>query len=469
VSEQIAISGARVVVVEDDPGLNELLVEELGEQGWEVRSGRSAESGYRIAAEFRPDLVISDLQLPGADGLELLESLLRLPRPPAVLIITAFGTVERAVAALKAGADNFLTKPLDIEHLLISCARLIEQRRMRDRLEARGDAESEPGFHGMLGDSHAMRELFDQIRRVGPAEGPVLISGPSGSGKERVARALHAESRRAVAGLVEVNCAAIPTELMESEFFGNVEGAFTGARRARAGLFREADGGTLFLDEVSEMPLALQARLLRALQDGRIRPVGAEREESVDVRVIAATNQDLDRLVADGRFRADLYYRLETFQLRVPSLAERGDDLDVLAQDLLLRHAERGRRPARRLDDQAMACLKAHDWPGNVRELGNVIERAVTFCNGETIRIRDLPARLRSAPDVRAAGTASDQVPAELLEGDLLPSLDELRRRYVHYVLDRTGGNKRRAAALLGVGRRTLYRWLGRGTGSAQE
>lgn len=468
-SEQIAISGARVVVVEDDPGLNELLVEELGEQGWEVRSGRSAESGYRIAAEFRPDLVISDLQLPGADGLELLESLLRLPRPPAVLIITAFGTVERAVAALKAGADNFLTKPLDIEHLLISCARLIEQRRMRDRLEARGDAESEPGFHGMLGDSHAMRELFDQIRRVGPAEGPVLISGPSGSGKERVARALHAESRRAVAGLVEVNCAAIPTELMESEFFGNVEGAFTGARRARAGLFREADGGTLFLDEVSEMPLALQARLLRALQDGRIRPVGAEREESVDVRVIAATNQDLDRLVADGRFRADLYYRLETFQLRVPSLAERGDDLDVLAQDLLLRHAERGRRPARRLDDQAMACLKAHDWPGNVRELGNVIERAVTFCNGETIRIRDLPARLRSAPDVRAAGTASDQVPAELLEGDLLPSLDELRRRYVHYVLDRTGGNKRRAAALLGVGRRTLYRWLGRGTGSAQE
>jgi len=469
VSEQIAISGARVVVVEDDPGLNELLVEELGEQGWEVRSGRSAESGYRIAAEFRPDLVISDLQLPGADGLELLESLLRLPRPPAVLIITAFGTVERAVAALKAGADNFLTKPLDIEHLLISCARLIEQRRMRDRLEARGDAESEPGFHGMLGDSHAMRELFDQIRRVGPAEGPVLISGPSGSGKERVARALHAESRRAVAGLVEVNCAAIPTELMESEFFGNVEGAFTGARRARAGLFREADGGTLFLDEVSEMPLALQARLLRALQDGRIRPVGAEREESVDVRVIAATNQDLDRLVADGRFRADLYYRLETFQLRVPSLAERGDDLELLAQDLLLRHAERGRRPARRLDDQAMACLKAHDWPGNVRELGNVIERAVTFCNGETIRIRDLPARLRSAPDVRAAGTASDQVPAELLEGDLLPSLDELRRRYVHYVLDRTGGNKRRAAALLGVGRRTLYRWLGRGTGSAQE
>lgn len=468
-SEQIAISGARVVVVEDDPGLNELLVEELGEQGWEVRSGRSAESGYRIAAEFRPDLVISDLQLPGADGLELLESLLRLPRPPAVLIITAFGTVERAVAALKAGADNFLTKPLDIEHLLISCARLIEQRRMRDRLEARGDAESEPGFHGMLGDSHAMRELFDQIRRVGPAEGPVLISGPSGSGKERVARALHAESRRAVAGLVEVNCAAIPTELMESEFFGNVEGAFTGARRARAGLFREADGGTLFLDEVSEMPLALQARLLRALQDGRIRPVGAEREESVDVRVIAATNQDLDRLVADGRFRADLYYRLETFQLRVPSLAERGDDLELLAQDLLLRHAERGRRPARRLDDQAMACLKAHDWPGNVRELGNVIERAVTFCNGETIRIRDLPARLRSAPDVRAAGTASDQVPAELLEGDLLPSLDELRRRYVHYVLDRTGGNKRRAAALLGVGRRTLYRWLGRGTGSAQE
>ncbi len=455
---------ARVVVVEDDRDLNLMLVEELAGRGWEVRAGRSAEAGYRLAGEFRPDLVVTDLQLPGADGMQLLESLLRLPRAPSVLMITAFGTVERAVAALKAGADNFLTKPLDIDHFLIACERLVEHRRLRDRLENRDDGIDAPGFHGMLGNSPAMLELFDQIRRVARADGPVLITGPSGSGKEKVARALHAESHRAGKPLVVVNCAAIPSELMESEFFGNVAGAFTGAERDRAGLFREADGGTLFLDEISEMPPALQARLLRALQDGRIRPVGAEYEEQVDVRVIAATNRELSARVESGEFRADLYFRLETFQIEVPPLSARADDLEMLAQRFLLEYAENTGRPARRLDDRVLASLRSHDWPGNVRELNNVIERAVTFCNGEVVTVSDLPQRLRrsrgEAGKGGATNSAADALPAELIEGDMLPSLDEVRSRYIRYVLGRTGGNKRRAAALLGVGRRTLYRWL---------
>lgn len=455
---------ARVVVVEDDRDLNRMLVEELEGRGWEVRAGRSAEAGYRLASEFRPDLVVTDLQLPSADGMQLLASLLRLPRPPSVLMITAFGTVELAVAALKAGADNFLTKPLDIEHFLIACERLVEHRRLRDRLENREDVADLSEFHGMLGSSPPMLELFDQIRRVARADGPVLIGGPSGCGKEKVARAVHAESRRADKPLVVVNCAAIPSELMESEFFGNVAGAFTGAERNRAGLFREADGGTLFLDEISEMPLALQARLLRALQDGRIRPVGAEHEEQVDVRVIAATNRELSARVESGEFRADLYFRLETFQLEVPPLSARADDLEMLARRFLLEHAENTGRPARRLDERVLASLRSHDWPGNVRELNNVIERAVTFCNGEVVMVSDLPQRLRrSGPEAGkggAANSAADALPTELIEGDMLPSLDEVRSRYIRYVLERTGGNKRRAAALLGVGRRTLYRWL---------
>ena len=453
----------KILVVEDDGALNDMLAEELSGQGWQVETSRSAEGGYELAAGFRPDVVVTDLQLPKADGMQLLESLLRLPRPPAVLMITAFGTVERAVQALKAGADNFLTKPLDIEHFLIACQRLADNRRLRDELDEYRGGAGERGFHGMLGNSQAMQVLFDQIERIARADGAVLVSGPSGAGKEQVARALHAESRRGEKPFVAVNCAAVPAELMESEFFGYAAGAFTGADKARSGLFREADGGTLFLDEISEMPLPLQARMLRALQDGRIRPVGEEHEIQVDVRVVAASNRDLAECVRAGSFREDLYYRLEAFQLEVPPLAARGSDIELLAQEFLLEHARAADRPARRLGDDALACLRAHDWPGNVRELSNAIERAVTFCNGEVVGAGDLPARVRRGADSGRPDTSADleeSIPGRLLEGDVLPTLEELRGRYVRYVLERTGGNKRRAAALLGVGRRTLYRWL---------
>ncbi len=451
----------KIMVVEDDHSLAELLVEELESEGHRVESHSSAEVAIKAMDEFEPDVVVSDLQLPGVDGLQLLEQVRARHAAPAVLMISAFGTVDKAVAALKAGADNFLTKPLDMDHFTLSVERLLANRKLQDEVQRFRKVLKRDAFHDIEGSSRPMRVLFDRITQIARADGPVLVSGESGTGKDLVARAIHAESPRAEKPFLAVNCAGVPAELLESEFFGHAEGAFSGAERERAGLFREADGGTLFLDEIGEMPAPLQAKLLRALQDGRIRPVCADREHVVDVRLIAATNINLTEKVSAGEFREDLYYRLEAFQLEVPPLRERREDLDLLSMSFLARFAAARDRPARRLSEKAQAAMHAYPWPGNVRELKNAMERAVTFCESEEIGPEHLPERIRKAPASQAApGAQAAAFPAELLEGDMLPSLDELRRRYVNYVLERVNGNKRRAAALLGVGRRTLYRWL---------
>ncbi|MDZ7790020.1 MAG: sigma-54 dependent transcriptional regulator [Xanthomonadales bacterium] len=454
-------TGARVLVVEDDMSLTELLVEELEAEGWTIDAQPSAEQALEIIDEFEPDVVVSDLQLPGVDGLALLEQLRKRHAPPAVLMISAYGTVERAVAALQAGAENFLTKPLDMDHFMLSIRRLLDNRRLHEEVRRFRELLGGPSFHGMQGSSRVMRVLFDRIGQVARADGPVLVSGESGTGKDLVARAIHAESSRSKEPFLVVNCAGIPGELMESEFFGHVEGAFSGADRARKGLFREAQGGTLFLDEIGEMPVSLQAKMLRALQDGRVRPVGAEHEHQVDVRLVAATNQDLHELVSAGEFREDLYYRLEAFQLEVPPLRDRGEDLEMLAMQFVGRFAAARQRPARSISNEALMLIRDYAWPGNVRELSNAMERAVTFCEGEEIGADHLPERVRRSTGA-GAGKAGSQDPldAMLAGGEMLPSMDELRGRYVRYVLDRVDGNKRRAAALLGVGRRTLYRWL---------
>ena len=453
--------GARVLVVEDDMSLTELLVEELEAEGCTIDAQPSAEQALEIIDEFEPDVVVSDLQLPGVDGLALLEQLRKRHAPPAVLMISAYGTVERAVAALQAGAENFLTKPLDMDHFMLSIRRLLDNRRLHEEVRRFRELLGGPSFHGMQGSSRVMRVLFDRIGQVARADGPVLVSGESGTGKDLLARAIHAESSRSKEPFLVVNCAGIPGELMESEFFGHVEGAFSGADRARKGLFREAQNGTLFLDEIGEMPVSLQAKMLRALQDGRVRPVGAEHEHQVDVRLVAATNQDLHELVGAGEFREDLYYRLEAFQLEVPPLRDRGEDLEMLAMQFVGRFAAARQRPARSISNEALMLIRDYAWPGNVRELSNAMERAVTFCEGEEIGADHLPERLRRSAGA-GAGKAGSQDPldAMLAAGEMLPSMDELRRRYVRYVLDRVDGNKRRAAALLGVGRRTLYRWL---------
>jgi DNA-binding NtrC family response regulator len=450
---------AHILIVEDDEGLSSLLADEVRESGAEVSTAASAEEAWAHLQDTVPDLVVSDLRLPGKSGMDLLCETRSMHVPPAFVVITAFGSITQAVEALKAGADDFLPKPLDLDHFMIVVERTLETRRLRREVQRMREWAEADHFHGMVGTSRPMQVLFDQIRQVADAQGPVLIVGESGVGKELVAQALHAEGTRADRPFRAVNCAGVPGELLESEFFGSKEGAFTGAQADREGLFQDADGGTLLLDEVTEMPVSLQAKLLRVLQEGTVRPVGSTREEPVDVRVLASTNRDLDDEIEAGRFREDLFYRLETFTLHVPPLRERGDDLDRLALHFLTRHAARTDAEAERLAPETMEQLRAYPFPGNVRELENAIERAVTFSSGPTVEVADLPSRIRNHD--RGADPSPGPGLSPLLSGtDELPTLDEIEQRYIEYVLDRVDGNKRQAAQLLGIGRRTLYRKL---------
>lgn len=453
----------RILLVEDDADLASMLDDELSADGYTVQHAASAERAFSIVAGFEPALVISDLRLPGMNGMTLLSLLRQQHAPPAFVVITAFGSVPQAVEALKAGADNFLTKPLDMDHLLLVVRRVLEQRRLRREVESCRELLGENSFHGLLGTSRPMRVLFDQIRLVARAAGPVLLLGESGVGKELAARAVHAESERAGGPFLAVNCAGIPADLMESEFFGHAAGAFTGARKARAGLFTEADGGSLLLDEIADMPGALQAKLLRVLENGAVRPVGAEREHRVDVRIIAATNQDLEARTRAGQFRQDLYYRLVTFRLPIPPLRERAGDRELLAAWFLRRYSAAMHVDVRGFDDDAWALIRSYGFPGNVRELQNAVERAVAFANGELIQARHLPARIRESRATDAIAAGPHGMPHGLVNAGELPNLEQLKRRYARLVLDRMEGNKRRAATHLGVGRRTLYRWLEEG------
>ncbi|MCQ4298426.1 sigma-54 dependent transcriptional regulator [Pseudomonas songnenensis] len=450
----------RVLLVEDDDSLRQLLVEELEDRGLQVRALASAEEAVGSLESWEPALVVSDLRLPGADGMALLRRVKSMQAAPAFLVITAFGSIQQAVAALKEGADEFLTKPLDLEHFALAVGRALETRRLRDEVRRFQQLLSDDRFHGMLGRSRVMRGLFDQIRQLARAEGPVLVIGESGTGKELVARAVHAQSERAKGPFLAINCAGLPAELLESEFFGHVTGAFTGANRAHKGLFQQADGGTLFLDEIGEMPLPLQAKLLRVLQEGTIRPVGAERELSVDVRIIAASNRPLETEAGREAFREDLFFRLETFILQVPPLRDREEDLELLAAGFVAHFAARSGRPVRGLTPAALEQLRRYPFPGNVRELQNAIERAVTFCHGRSIELEHLPSRIADYRDDKAC-SAGTELLAQLSDGPLLPTLEELELRYIEHVLKLVDGNKRRAAALLGIGRRTLYRRLG--------
>lgn len=441
----------RIAVVEDDPALLELLQEELTSHGYQVAACDSAEALLAQLADLTPDLVISDIRLPGIDGMALLQRLRQQPKPPALLLITAFGTVRQAVAALKQGADDFLTKPLDLEHLLLSVERLLAHKALQQEVQQyRQSSQQGPG--GMIGQSRAMRRLYQQTERIAKAQGAVLILGESGSGKELVAQALHQQSDRAGQPFIPVNCAGIPAELMESEFFGHAAGAYTGARGSRAGLFKQADGGTLLLDEIAEMPLLLQAKLLRVLQEGRMRPVGGDDEVAVDVRIIAATHQNLEQLVETSQFRADLFFRLETFTLNIPPLRERADDLELLAQHFLAQLKQKQPANVHSISSDALDCLYRYPFPGNVRELQNALERAYTFAASSEITPDDLPERIvsyqgESAVEQQASDTS-------------WPSLQQVQHNYMRQVLQYTNGNKQQAAEMLGITRRTLYRWL---------
>lgn len=454
-----------VLIVEDDQALRELLVEEMQDAGYRALQAGDTSQALPLLSAGEVQLIISDLRLPGASGLDLLATVRQQTDSPGFIMVTAFGTVEQAVDALKQGADDFLTKPIKLDHLRIAAERVIQRRKLQEELTRYRKLIGDSGFHGMLGRSDAMQRLSSAIRMVARAEGPALITGESGTGKELVARALHEESPRRTGPYVAVNCAGIPPELLESELFGHTAQAFTGARKARRGLFEEADGGSLLLDELGEMPMEMQAKLLRILQDGKIRPVGSNQETQLDVRIIAATNRDLEDEVREGRFREDLYFRLQTFAMHVPPLRERGDDIELLAAHFIDRFNLQLQRDVQGISDAALARLRAHDFPGNVRELASAIERAVTFCQGREIALADLPERLQAAsvPEHDEA----DRITRQLLNGDTgaapdtLPSLQEIELAYIQMVLARMNGNKRQTAAALGIGRRTLYRRLG--------
>lgn len=454
-----SIENGRLLIVEDDEALCALLAEELREVGYDVEPAHSAGEARGVLAEFDPDAVVSDLRLPDATGMDLLDATRGHPAPPAFIVITAFGSIEQAVDALKAGADDFLTKPLNLDHLVLAVNRCVESRRLRMQVERFRSMVGEQDFHGMMGRSACMRAMFEHLIPIARADGPVLITGESGVGKELVARALHEESLRAEAPFVAVNCAGIPRELLESEFFGHEKGAFTGAVGARKGLFEQADGGTILLDEIGEMPLALQPKLLRVLQEGRIRPVGMSTERSVDVRILAATNRDLSERMDEETFRADLYYRLSTFQVRVPPLRERGEDLDLLAARFVEEFSVRTDKQIRGFTPEAIEAMRRYDFPGNVRELRNAVERAVAFCPAGDIRLSDLPERIRAS--AQSASTATSRfVEKTVTECDRLPALEDVENEYVRHVLESTNGNKREAARILGISRRTLYRRL---------
>ncbi|WP_041381752.1 sigma-54-dependent transcriptional regulator [Spiribacter curvatus] len=447
-------STAITLVVEDDRSLRGLLRDELERLGHRIVTAQGETEARAALDEHQPALVVSDLRLPDGDGIQLLEHVRGATggREIGFIVITGFGTIEQAVDALEKDADDFLTKPLDLDHLGLSVGRVLENIQLRRRLSGYEALHGRESFHGMVGQSAPMQQLYRSIERIATTDSPVLIHGESGTGKELVAAAVHAESARAGKPFIAVNCAGVPAELLESEFFGHVRGAFTGADSARRGLLQAADTGTLFLDEIGEMPMPLQAKLLRVLEDGSLRPVGADTEFQVDVRIVAATNRDLTQRVADGDFREDLFYRIDTFTVTVPPLRQRGTDIDRLAVGFLTAAARRQGREPPALTPEARAELAAHDWPGNVRELANAMERALAFANGQQIEAVDLPGRIGRAPDAPTLTRGHEE--------RSFATLAEVEASHIRQVLDAVGGNRSRAADILGIGRRTLYRKL---------
>jgi DNA-binding NtrC family response regulator len=397
--------------------------------------------------------VLTDLKLPGLQGLDLCERIVANRPDIPVVVLTAFGSMETAMAAIRAGAYDFVNKPVDMDALALVLERAMRHRALQDKVKTLSEALAQSQrFDEFIGESPPMQHLYQQLARVATSEAAVLITGESGTGKELVAQALHKYSRRTHGPFVPINCPALPPMLLESELFGHVRGAFTDARTERQGLFLQADGGTLFLDEIGDFPLDLQPKLLRVLETSAVRPVGSNKEIAVDVRVLTATNRDLEAAVEAGRFREDLFYRINVITLAVPPLRVRGTDILLLAQHFLVRCAARSGKPVTGISEGAAAKLLEYAWPGNVRELRNAIERTVALTCYERIVVEDLPDKIRTYRKAHLL-IGSDN-PTELVP------MEEVERRYIHHVLTAVGGNKTLAARILGFDRKTLYRKL---------
>jgi two-component system response regulator AtoC len=440
----------RLLVVDDDRAMREMLSSLFKERGLSVEDAASADAALARAAEQDFDVVLSDVRMPGLSGVELVGQLRRLRPGTPVVLMTAFGSIDTAVEAMRTGAFDYLTKPFEPDAVILSVERALAHRALALENEQLRRAVDRSGSLGeLIGKSPAMREIFALIKRISHTRSSVLITGESGTGKEVVARAIHFHGDRSEKPFVPINCTAIPEGLLESELFGHVRGAFTGAHASKRGLFEKADGGTLFLDEVGDMGLGLQGKLLRVLQDREIRPVGGTQSLHVDVRIIAATNRDLEAEIAAGRFREDLFYRLNVIPIHILPLRERPDDIPALVEAFLRRHND-GRR--RFFSAEAMERLMAHPWRGNARELENVVERALALSDAETLGPDDVP--LPGGPPPQAPG-GEDFLAAAAAHH---MTLHELGERYTEQVLRTTGGNKVQAARILGIDRKTLYR-----------
>ena len=433
----------------------ELLAEGLRQHGYEARWNASPHEALTQLAEHNFDVVLTDINMRDMSGLELCQKATEAHPELPVIVITAFGSMETAVQAIRVGAYDFITKPFDIDVVAIAIERAVKHgvlTREVQRLQRAVDESRR--FDELLGASPAMKEVYDLLERVGESESTVLVSGESGTGKELVARALHRRSKRSTGPFVAINCAAMPEQLLESELFGHTKGAFTDARSARPGLFVQAKGGTIFLDEIGDMPVGLQPKLLRALQERTVRPVGGDTETPIDVRVVAASNRDLETAIEERKFREDLYYRINVIHVELPPLRARGADVLLLATHYLQHFATQSQKDVRSLDSEAAEKLSAYAWPGNVRELANCMERAVALTRNESIGIADLPEKIRSYRTSHVLVAATD--PSELVP------MEEVEKRYILRVLEAVGGNKTLAAQVLGLDRKTLYRKLDR-------
>lgn len=443
----------RVLLVDDDALLSETLELGLRRRGHAAQSCRNADEALRLLVSDDFDVVVTDLSMGGPSGIELCHNLAESRRDVPVIVLTAFGSYEAAVAAMRAGAYDFISKPVQLDVLGMAIERAARHRALHQEVtRLRSEREARVVADGILGSSPALAVVRDMIDRIADSEASVLITGESGSGKEVVARALHRNSHRKDLPFVAINCSAMPEALLESELFGHARGAFTDARQPHAGLFADARGGTVFLDEIGDMPLALQPKLLRVLQERSVRPLGATAERPIDVRFVAATNLDLESAVEDKRFREDLFFRLNVIRVEVPPLRARVSDILPLAQHFLRQFAAAAGKQVSTISPAVAERLLAYPWPGNVRELQNCIERGVALARFNELGIDDLLERIarHKRSDLLVAGTD----PSELVR------LEEVERRYIFHVLEAAGGNKTTAARILGIERKTLYRKL---------
>jgi two-component system response regulator HydG len=436
------VSG-RVLIVDDEQSMCELIDAALARRGYHTDWRTSADEAFEMLEGQDYDVVLTDISMRDMNGLELCERIVNMRPDVPVVLVTAFGSMETAVGAIRAGAYDFITKPVEMDALALVVERAVQHRTLKEevkRLREAVDGKASPG--DMLGQSSAMKKVNELVARVAESDANVLITGESGTGKELVARALHARSNRRQGPFVAVNCAAVPETLLESELFGHAKGAFTDARQSRNGLFVQASGGTFFMDEVGEMPIGMQPKILRALQERKVRPVGGNMELPFDARLITATNRDLETEVEERRFREDLYYRINVVRIEVPPLRARGNDILQLAQHFIERAAARSGKNVVGLVSSAAEKLLSYDWPGNVRELENCVERAVALTRYDQITVEDLPEKVRNYQSSHVVVASDD--PSELIP------MQEVERRYIQRVLKSVGGNKTQAARVLG-------------------